>query len=333
MNDVERYLVVGPSWVGDMVMAHSLFKLLARDNPCEIDVVAPAWSLPLLARMPEVRRGIELPLGHGQLGMSARRRIGHALRSESYHQAIILPRSWKSALIPFFARVSKRTGYRGEFRYGLLNDVRELDRQRLDQTVKKFLALGLPPELPLPNIPMPELRIDPANARALKARFDLKPDAVALMPGAAYGPAKCWPLEHFAELAREIIATGRQVWVLGSKADHAAGEQIGSRAGRATRNLCGETELADTVDLLSLTASAVTNDSGLMHVAAAAGTQVIAIYGSSSPAYTPPLTKQQRTLYLGLECSPCFKRECPLEHLRCLRDIEPAQVFASLGLR
>ncbi len=332
MTDFKRYLIVGPSWVGDMVMAQSLFKLLARHGPCEIDVVAPAWSLPLLARMAEVRQGIELPLDHGQLSLGVRRGIGHALRGESYQQAIVLPRSWKSALIPFFAKVPKRTGYRGEFRYGLLTDVRELDRQRLDQTVKRFLALGLPPEQPLPNTPTPELRIDKANAQALKARFDLTTGAVALMPGAAYGPAKCWPLEHFGALAREITAAGRQVWVLGSRADHAAGEQIGRHAGSALRNLCGRTELADTVDIFSLATAAVSNDSGLMHVAAAAGANIVAIYGSSSPSYTPPLTTKHRTLYLGLECSPCFKRACPLGHLRCLNDIKPEEVFNALSL-
>jgi heptosyltransferase-2 len=217
----------------------------------------------------------------------------------------------------------------------LLNDPRELDRQVLDQTVKRLLALGVPVGAPVPAAVMPALRVDQSNRAALMQRLGLgaRP-AVALMPGAAYGPAKQWPISHFAELAGLLLARGFEVWVLGSAGEHALGEQVlaGADPGTSPRvfNLCGQTSLEDTVDLLSASRAAVTNDSGLMHVAAAAGTHVVAIYGSSSPDFTPPLTARKTVLYQGLACSPCFKRECPLTHLNCLREITPSRVADTL---
>jgi heptosyltransferase-2 len=331
VSSKEKILVVGPAWVGDMVMAQSLFKLLKSQGAGLIDVVAPGWSGPLLERMPEVRTAVAMPIGHGELGLATRRRIGRSLRSVGYDRAIVLPRSWKSALLPFFAGIPQRTGFDTEMRYGLLNDRRELDRDLLDQTVKRFLALGLPRGAPLPAPPQPVLETRPERFAELASQFGLSTPAVALMPGAAYGPAKCWPLEHYAELAGLILASGRQVWVLGSDGDCAAGDEIAAGA-TGTINLCGETQLVDTVDLLAATDAAVSNDSGLMHVAAAAGTRVIGLYGSSSPRYTPPLTDRCEIVYLDLDCSPCFQRECPLGHLRCLREISAAQVAAALEL-
>ena len=323
----DRILIVGPAWVGDMVMAQSLFKLLRERSPAStIDVVAPPWSGPLLARMPEVRRAIPLSIGHGELKLGERRRVGRSLRSDAHTRAIVIPRSWKAALVPFFAGVPRRTGFRSELRYGLLNDLRRLDKQRLDQTVKRFLSLGLPPGAALPEPPQPALDVDVANRDRFAARLD-SDVVVAMMPGAAYGPAKCWPLEYFGELAAVLTRDGVAVVVLGSKGEHAAAERVREYGGRGVVNLCGETRLEDTVDVLSLARAAVTNDSGLMHVAAAAGTEVVALYGSTSAEFTPPLTDRKSIVSLGLDCSPCFQRECPLGHLRCLRDITPDRVL------
>lgn len=328
-----RVLVVGPAWVGDMVIAQSLFRLLAAREPgVVIDVAGPAWSVPLVARMPEVRRGVALAAGHGDLALGARFRLGRALRAEGYTRAIVLPRSFKSALLPWFAGVPRRTGFATEGRRLLLNDPRPLDRARLDQTVKRFLALGIGPGEALPEPLRPRLTVDAANQAALRARLGLgAAPAVALMPGAAYGPAKQWPLEYFAALAAALADRGLGAWVLGSAGEASLGEAIVAGAGGRARNLCGATALPDTVDLLAAAAAAVTNDSGLMHVAAAAGTHVVALYGSSSPAMTPPLTDRRTVLHLGLECSPCFRRECPLGHLRCLREIRPEAVLAALA--
>lgn len=332
---MSKVLVVGPSWVGDMVMAQSLFKLLRQHTPsCRIDVLAPAWSHPILQRMPEVNQALELPLGHGQLGLKTRWQLGKSLAGQGYTQAIVLPRSWKSALVPFAAGIPQRTGFLGEQRYFLLNDRRALNKQVLNQTVKRFAALGLPKGQAAnwqseSELPPPELQVDAHNQQRLLAQLGLSTTrpAVALMPGAEYGPAKQWPLASFKQLAADWVQRGYQVWVLGSAKDQAAGQHIaqGQEGGQGNTghvyNLCGLTQLADAVDLLAYTQKVFTNDSGLMHVAAAVGTQVHAIYGSSSPAFTPPLTTNKVVHYLGLECSPCFKRTCPLGHLKCLNGI------------
>ncbi|WP_408003422.1 lipopolysaccharide heptosyltransferase II [Pseudothauera rhizosphaerae] len=329
-----RILVVGPSWVGDMVMAQSLFKTLKAGAPCEIDVLAPGWSLPILERMPEVHRGIVMPLGHGEFGWSKRRALGRELAGAGYDQAIVLPGSFKSALVPFFARIPRRTGFRGEMRYGLLNDVRPLDKAALPMTVQRFVALGRVAGAPLPEpFPRPRLVPDQANQARLRTEFGLSPErpAVAFMPGAEYGPAKQWPLAHFAALAEELVQRGFQVWVLGSAKDSEFGEVIAADMEESVINLCGRTQLGDAVDLLAMAQAAVTNDSGLMHVAAALDVPLVAIYGSSTPDHTPPLAERVAIRYLRLECSPCFERTCPLGHTRCLHEITPDSVVAALA--
>jgi heptosyltransferase-2 len=329
-----RYLVVGPAWVGDMVMAQSLFITLRREHPSSlIDVIAPAWSAPLLDRMPEVRRCVALPVGHGELGLSTRYRTGRDLREQQYSHAIVLPRSLKSALVPFFARVPVRTGYRGEMRFGLLNDIRPLDKTVLTQTVQRFVALGMPADAQLPPaVPEPSLRIDESNRETLPGRLGLdtgKP-VIGFMPGAEYGPAKQWPVEHFAAVAERLAGDGFEVWIFGSEKDRPVAEEITRSAGGMPRNLCGRTRLEDAIDLLSLCSAAVTNDSGLMHIAAAVGCPVVAVYGSSTPDYTPPLSERAEVIYRALECSPCFERRCRFEHTDCLRGIAPEQVLAAL---
>ncbi len=324
-------LVVGPSWVGDMVMAQALFMRLRQRYPdAAIDVLAPGWSLTILARMPEVRAGIELPLKHGEFGWSARRRIGRALRAKHYTRAIVLPNSWKSALVPFFAGIPRRTGYRREMRYGLLNDLRRLDKAVLPTTVQQYLALAEESAPSLAQaIPQPRLRADPSRIAALRRELGLDADlpAVALMPGAEYGPAKRWT--YYPELAGRLAAAGKQVWILGSAKEKELGAEIAQ--GRPhIHDLCGRTQLADVVDLLAAADGAVSNDSGLMHVASAVGTRLVAIYGSSSPKMTPPLSASAKVLYLGISCSPCFERECPLGHFNCMRQIGVEQVLAAL---
>jgi len=327
-------LIVGPSWVGDMVMAQALLKLLKERKPeVELDLLAPAWSLPVSTRMPEVREGFELPAGHGELAMGKRRRLARELRTRRYEQAIVLPRSIKAALIPWFAGIPRRTGFRGEMRYRLINDMRQFDERRLGQTVRRFLALGLERDEPFPPVPAPSLETSPANLRELVGRLELATDrpVVALMPGAEHGPAKCWPVEYFTVLATMLSGAGYAVWVLGSPQDKAAGEAIA--AGGYALDLCGQTGLQDVIDLLGHCEQAVTNDSGLMHVAAAVGTKVIALYGSTSPALTPPLTENAVLHYLSLDCSPCFHSECPLIHFRCLREITPEAVFKTVQMQ
>ncbi|MBE9567334.1 MAG: lipopolysaccharide heptosyltransferase II, partial [Proteobacteria bacterium] len=196
-REQHRYLIVGPSWIGDMVMAQSLFITLRQQHPdCQIDVLAPEWSLPILKRMPEVHEGISADVSHGEFSFFKRRKLGLSLKSRNYTHAIVMPRSWKSALIPYFAGVQIRTGYRGEMRYGLLNDIRHLDKQVLKQTVQRYVAHAYPRSPSVaPEVPFPHLSTDNENQANLLAHFGLKlqKPVVCMMPGAEYGPAKQWP--------------------------------------------------------------------------------------------------------------------------------------------
>lgn len=327
-------LVVGPSWVGDTVLSQPLLRLLKARHPgAQIDYLAPPWTLPLLARMPEVRAGIENPFGHGTLQLAARRKFGRSLHAGGYDQAMVLPNSFKSALIPWFAGIPVRTGFRGEARWGLLNDLRRLDAQALPQMAQRFAALALPANAPLPaSLLPPALTSSAADQGALLARLRLDPGkpAVAFCPGAEYGPAKRWPAAHFAALARNLAARGYAVWLVGSPRDHAVAEIITQAGDGACVNLCGKTSIAEAVDLLAAARLIVTNDSGLMHVAAAVGRPLVALYGSSSPQFTPPLSAQACIVSLNVECSPCFARTCPLGHFKCLNDLAPERVMAEI---
>ncbi|KAF0805607.1 ADP-heptose LPS heptosyltransferase II [Alcanivorax sp. S71-1-4] len=335
-----RILVIGPSWVGDMVMAQTLFSALRAQHPdCLIDVLAPDWCRALLARMPEVRQALTLPFGHGDLRLRDRRELGRSLAGE-YDQAIVLPNSFKSALLPFWARIPVRTGWRGEMRYGLLNDVRTLDKQRYPLMVQRFVALAQPADAPVPalaDITPPHLRVDTSNADRTLQNMGLNQalPILALCPGAEFGPSKRWPEQYYAEVARHQLEQGWQVWIFGSPKDREVAELICDAIPEKLRwrlhLLAGETALPEAVDLLALANAVISNDSGLMHIAAALHRPLVAVYGSTSPDFTPPLHGQVETVRLGLDCSPCFKRECPLGHLNCLRELGPDQVIGALG--
>ncbi|WP_133862990.1 lipopolysaccharide heptosyltransferase II [Pseudomonas oryzihabitans] len=331
-------LIIGPSWVGDMVMAQTLFVCLKRQHPdSQIDVLAPEWSRPLLERMPEVREALSFPLGHGAFELATRRRIGQQLRGR-YDQAILLPNSLKSALVPYFAGIPKRTGWRGEMRFGLLNDIRTLDKARYPLMIERFMALAYAPgaELPKPY-PKPRLAIDSASRDAALERFGLSLDrpVLALCPGAEFGEAKRWPAEHYAAVADARLRQGWQVWLFGSQKDAPGGEEIREWVTPGFEedvyNLAGRTSLAEAIDLLSCAGAVISNDSGLMHVAAALGRPLVAVYGSTSPGFTPPLASQVEVVRLGLECSPCFDRTCRFGHYDCLRLLQPSLVQEALG--
>lgn len=332
-NSVMGLLVIGPSWVGDMVMAQSLFMTLkARYPHATIGVVAPAWSQPILERMPEVDEVLPLAVGHGEFGLASRRELARRLKGR-FDRAIVLPRSWKAALVPFMARIPQRIGFLGEYRYGLLKERRKLDKQILDQTVKRFVSLGLPLDEAVRGdfaIPKPRLTIDRDNLVNLRLAHTLSSrPAIGMMPGAEYGPAKQWPLDYFHQLAKKLIADGYEIRVFGGPKDHDGANTIAEGLPQA-HNLCGKTALADAVDLLADCRQVVTNDSGLMHVAAAVGVRIHALYGSSSPAYTPPLTDNAVIHYLGLSCSPCFERTCPLGHTNCLNELHVDSVYQAI---
>jgi len=329
-----RILVVGPSWIGDAVLSHSLLIRLKQLDPSgAIDVLAPPWVLPVYRRMPEVAEAIAFAFGHGELKLGERRRFAKTL--PQYARAVVLPNSWKSALVPFHAGVPVRTGYRGEMRYGLLNDLRHLDAAALPRIVDRYAALAEPRGAPL-NRPVaePRLRVDEAARRvtAAKLGLELSKPVVVLAPGAEYGPAKRWPARHFAELAALLASRGFQAWLIGSPKDAQITAEVARLARSPVVDLAGRTTLDEAIDVLSFAAHVVTNDSGLMHVAAALDRPTAAIFGSSSPEFTPPLSAHARVISLKLSCSPCFKRVCPLGHTNCLVTLEPGKVLQEMSL-
>jgi heptosyltransferase-2 len=334
----ERILIVAPSWVGDAILSEPLIARLRElyVDPA-IDVLAPSWCAPVYARMRVVRQVAAAPFAHGRLDLRARAALARSLRvrpaPERYTRALVLPNSWKSALVPWLAAIPIRTGYRGESRWGLLTDVRRLARKAQPRLVDRFVALAAarnaPPSAAAPAPPV--LIPDAANLAAAVRALGLAGEGpvAILCPGAEYGPAKRWPAEHFAALAARFLADGSRVWLIGSPNDRPAVEAVLAAGTPSPQlvDLAGRTDLGTAIDLLSLATIVVSNDSGLMHAAAAVGAPLVALFGSSSPAYTPPLSPRARIARIDIACSPCFKRECPLGHFRCMRELDPDAVY------
>ncbi|WP_286295383.1 lipopolysaccharide heptosyltransferase II [Vibrio apostichopi] len=332
---MKKILIIGPSWVGDMVMSQSLYIVLKQLHPgCQIDVIAPGWCKQILERMPEVNKAIEMPIGHGELDIASRRQMGKSLRQKQYDQAYVLPKSAKSALIPWFANIPIRTGWKGEFRYGLLNDIRT-NMKDFQYMVERYVAIAYPKSRMdnphnlggLSSLPKPKLMIDRTQQLETFTKFSLntRQDTIGLCPGAEFGPAKKWPTKKYAEVAQHACKLGKQVWLFGSQKDASTCNEIKSLIAPELQQhvqvLAGETTLIEAVDLLANCEVVVSNDSGLMHVAASVGCHVIGIYGSTSPNYTPPLANSVDIINIDIECRPCFKRECPLKHLKCLKNL------------
>lgn len=338
-----KILVIGPSWVGDMMMSQSLYRTLLSLNPgAEIDVMAPEWCRPLLSRMPEVNQALPMPLGHGALALAQRRRLGLGLKKQGYGRAIVLPNSFKSALVPFFAGISRRTGWRGEMRYGLLNDLRVLDKTAFPLMVQRYVALAYDKAdiLSASDLPQPILwpRLDVRQdeilaARATFALSDARP-IIGFCPGAEFGPAKRWPHYHYAALARTLIARGYEILLFGSAKDRATGDEIGSMLDATARghcrNLAGQTSLEQAVVLLAGVNAVVSNDSGLMHIAAALHRPLVALYGPSSPDFTPPLAQHAKVIRLISGYHRIRKGDDAQGYHQSLIDIQPARVVAEL---
>jgi heptosyltransferase-2 len=342
---MRRALVIAPNWIGDALMAQPLFSLLKKMHPrIVIDAVAPSWVAPVLERMPEMHDVYATGLAHGKLQLLRRWQLASDLRETGYDAAYVLPNSLKSALIPWMAGIPLRIGYTGESRYGLLN-VRHANPGKKERPpmVGQYAALAYTPGAKLPfsqdgregttPFPVPRLDADPNEAARVSARFNLDNRAplVVFCPGAEYGPAKRWPPEHFAALAQFIAQSFpyARIVALGSPKDAPIAQTIAERAPNV-RNLCGQTSLGEACALISRASAVVTNDSGLMHVAAALRRPLVAVFGSTDPRHTPPLSDLAKVQWLHLECSPCFARECPLGHLNCLRELSAEQVFGDL---
>ncbi|EMH4164858.1 ADP-heptose--LPS heptosyltransferase RfaF [Pluralibacter gergoviae] len=339
-----KILVIGPSWVGDMMMSQSLYRSLkARFPQAVIDVMAPAWCRPLLSRMPEVNEAIPMPLGHGALEIGERRRLGRSLRDRRYDRAYVLPNSFKSALVPFFAGIPLRTGWRGEMRYGLLNDARVLDKAAWPLMVERYVALAFDKgamdsakDLPQPLL-WPQLQVSESEKMQVTGAFSLSSERqiIGFCPGAEFGPAKRWPHYHYAELAKQLIDEGYQVVLFGSAKDRDAGNEILAALSVEQqawcRNLAGETQLEQAVVLLSTCKAVVTNDSGLMHVAAALNRPLVALYGPSSPDFTPPLSKKAKVIRLIDGYHRVRKGDGDEGYHQSLIDITPARVLETLN--
>lgn len=332
-----KTLIIGPSWVGDMLMSQSLYRHLKEQNPQRcIDVLAPDWCRPVLERMPEVNSAIAMPVGHGSLQWEVRKRIGSELHEHNYEQALVLPNSLKSALIPWFAKIPLRTGWRGEMRYGLLNDLRKLDKQAYPLMVQRYVALSQPkgtPALPLETILPPSLRVDSQAQQEAIDEFKLsQTGAIAFCPGAEFGPAKRWPDYHYAQLARHLIADGHTIWLFGSQKDDPICQQIINQLSPAEQascyNLAGRTSLPQAIDLIAACQVAISNDSGLMHIAAAVNTPLIALYGPTSPGFTPPLSERASIIRLIEGFHKIRKGDADQGYHQSMIDITPEMAFA-----
>lgn len=336
-----KTLVIGPSWVGDTMMSQSLYRTIkSHDMNTTIDVMSPAWSRGLLNKMPEVDGIIDMPIGHGQFALTQRYKLGRVLRSTHYDQAIVLPNSFKSALIPFFAKIPKRTGWLGEMRYGLLNDRRCLDKEAFPLMVERYVALAFDAEyvhtaedIPKPLL-WPKLVVTMEEIHATQQAFHVQNGTalIGFCPGAEFGPAKRWPAYHYATLANALAKQGAHILIFGSVHDYAVGEEIrrDMHDPTAATNLAGKTTLEQAINLLAGCQAVVTNDSGLMHVAAALNRPLVALYGPSSPDFTPPLSDRVEIIRLITGFIKVREGAGESGYHQSLIDIEPTFVFDKL---
>lgn len=329
-----KILIVAPAWLGDVVMAHSLVQVLKTRFPeAQFDVLAPKSTLTITELMPEFTRRILMPDTHGQFSFKKRWLLARSLKQENYDLAYVLPNTWKSALVPFLARIPCRIGWLGESRYGLLTRYLKAP-ERFPKMVQRYVALGfLEGDFKQDSaFPLPKMTIPPALRESVLNKFNLSENEarVLLSPGAAFGPAKRWPIEYFKEVAQHFIKKGVAVWVIGGPQEAELAQYLETHVPEIN-NFVGKTSLLEMAALIDLSTKVLTNDSGPMHVAAALAKPMVAIFGSSSTTFTPPLSANAQILErLDLDCRPCFQRECPLIHLHCLRWIKPEQAIMAL---
>ncbi|VFP88459.1 lipopolysaccharide heptosyltransferase II [Candidatus Erwinia haradaeae] len=340
-----KILVIGPSWIGDMMMSQSLYRTLKSQNTNSIiDVIAPAWCHPLLLRMQEVNEALLLPLRHDAVGLSMRWRLGQILHQKHYDKAFVLPGSFKSALIPFFAKIPHRIGWRGEMRYGLLNDIRILNNTAFPLMVQRYIALcyhrsriSSSKDLPQP-LYMPTLKVQEKEKKIALYTYKIysKRPIIGFCPGAESNLLKKWPHYHYAQLAEFLIKNGYQILLFGSTKDRITGERILLNLSQEIKNysfnLAGKTNLQQAVVLLSCCHTVISNDSGLMHIAAALNLPLIALYGPSNPNFTPPLSKKSKIISLASSCDSLQNRKIHEEYHPSLIKITPERVIMELKL-
>ena len=333
MNGAPRTLVISPNWIGDAVMAQPLLQQLKLQHPERaIDVLAPPGVAPVWRAMAQVDSVLETPFRHGALQLKQRWAFGRQLRARGYRDAYVLPNTLKYALIPWFAGIPKRVGYKGEMRYGLLN-VMHHDDMPPRPMVPFYAALARDPALPLAVAPRPRLQVSAGQVAAVCGKFGVALDRplVVFAPGAEFGAAKRWPAAHFAQLAQAVLASEprAQVALLGSPKDRPACDEVAAGSG-AMFNLAGATTLDEAIALIARADAMVANDSGLLHIASALNRPVVALYGPTDPDHAPPFSDVAKSISLRLACSPCRQRECPLGHHDCMNKMSAELVWAEL---
>jgi len=337
MEHPKKILIIAPSWVGDMVMTQALLRSLKKLDPdCSIDVFAIPMLHPLLQRMPEVDHCIASPFRHGDIKLLEHFKIGKSLRKNGYTHAYLIHNSFKSALVPFFAKIPVRVGWRGEQRYFLLSDMRILDKKKLPSTTERFVALGYgKDETPSKPMLLPKLQASAENLDLILTQLKIslpKKPILAICPGTGNRGAKRWPPSYFADVAVTKKNEGWDVWIFGGSKEQELAQIIQERCNNICLDLTGKTDLDEAIDLLSLATVVVANDSGLMHVASALGKPIVAIYGPTPPELAPPLTNNKfKILSLRLPCAPCSKAECQFEHNKCMYDLKPDLVLRAIA--
>lgn len=339
---MKKCLIVGPSWVGDMVMSQGLYRTLKQQYPdARIDVIAPEWCRQILDKMPEVNQSLIMPIGHGEFALKKRYHIGKQLRESSYDYAYILPNSFKSALIPFFAKIPNRIGWKGEMRYGLLTDCRKLDKNAFPRMIERYKALAYDSkkvtsakDFPEPFL-YPKLSVTAEEIRLVFSTFNLDESKsyIGICPGAEFGPAKCWPDYHYAELSKLLIAEGKTIIIFGSAKDKLIAEQIENSVQNKLSciNLAGNTTLTQVVGLMAGCETIITNDTGLMHIAASIDKPLIALYGPTSPDFTPPLSDKAIVLRLITGFQKIKRGDSEQGYHQSLIDIKPNKVFDTIN--
>ena len=333
-----KHLIIAPSWLGDIIMSQSLLITIKKQLPeADIDILAPTWSHPLLQLMPEVSSAIDFNTKHGELALGYRSNIAKKLRANDYKKCYVLPNSFKSALVPWLAKIPSRVGWRGEFRYGLLNDCRVLNKAQLPLMASRYAALAYSKGKKLPIQPeFPKISLTTQQTTELLTAFNLntKVPTLAICPGAAFGSAKQWPAEYHAKVIEYALQQKWQVIILGSKQDITISNMIQSNLSSVYTDkiidLTGKTTLMEVIALIAFADTTISNDSGLMHLAAALNKPQIAIFGSTSISHAPPMNPLAEGLSIDIDCKPCNKRVCPLQHHKCMRQILPAMVINKL---
>ncbi|MBH44517.1 MAG: lipopolysaccharide heptosyltransferase II [Gammaproteobacteria bacterium] len=323
----KNILIVAPAWIGDFIISQAVYKQLKNLNEsCEIDLIIKGDLIPLAKMMPEIKNIYELTIPHGVLGLKKRIKLSQKLSNHKYNECFVLQNSFKSALIPWFLKIPIRVGYSTELRFLLLNRHYKLVKHQLSM-VNRYLKLldsqysyNLKPQITIDS----DCRIKTIK----KFNLDNNKKNLFFCPDAEFGPAKRWPIEKWIELIAHL-SINYPIYIVGKDPEMLKSFSSAFANHKNVHNLINRTSLQEVVNLLSCAAVVVSNDSGLMHIAASVNAKIISLFGSSSPDYTAPLIDDgdSKVIYKELSCSPCFERECPLKHLNCLNSITSENVI------